>query len=94
MAHISPSFVGATDGKAYKVGVVDKQDYGVQPLYRTLRRYGFTDGRSTDGRSTNKKRLVKHLANYFPSLMEKGWPVKDSFHMDHSLQLLFEKSLV
>lgn len=88
MTHTSPCFFGSTDGKAYKVGVVDKEEEGFWPLCRTLRRFS-----SLSSSNDDDERLAKRLSPHFPLLVEEGWSVKDSFHLETSLQVLFTKSV-
>jgi len=86
MTHTSPSFVGERDGKVYKVGVVDKGEEGFWALYRALRRF------SSPTSDNDDRRLAKRLSSHFPTLVQEGWSVQDTFHLDTSLQVLFTKS--
>jgi len=88
MTHTSPPFFGERDGKVYKVGVVDKGEEGFWALYRALRRFSSP----TRDCGTKNDRLAKRLSFHFPTLVQEGWSVQDTFHLHNSLQLLFTKS--
>lgn len=86
MTHTSPSF---SDGKrSYKLGSIDKDEEDFWSLCRWTR----SALRQGSGNSKRDRFLQTKLGRHFPTLVEEGWVMKDSFHLDSSLQLLFVKA--